>query len=361
MKVFMVHEDPWNAGNPYIYTLIEGIQKSHPDCSMGWGRDNFWSDEILSYDIVHFHWPQTFMGKDPHTEADLLHHIEKMKSSGVKIVATCHDLEPHYDQFTDKAESMKIVYSNCDAIFHLGNYSKTLFEVKYPNAAHYLLPHHLYDTVYTHFPTREESLKKLDLPEDRTYILCFGTFRAQQERNLILTLSKQLADKRIVILAPSFMNIWWHSFRLLHKRFLKWYYKCRFHIYCTGSTWRAVSDENLPYYYGVADIVFIPRLKILNSGNALMPMLFGKVVVGPDCGNVGPLLHQWHYPVFSVNDLKNVEKCVKEAFLLSKTGMGDQNRKGQLCEYSTQAIAGKLYDAYTQIASSASGSSISQI
>ena len=51
-----------------------------------------------------------------------------MKEAGVKIVATCHDLEPHYDQFADKAESMKIVYGNCDVIIHLGKYSKKLFD-----------------------------------------------------------------------------------------------------------------------------------------------------------------------------------------------------------------------------------------
>ncbi|WP_027456078.1 hypothetical protein [Xylanibacter brevis] len=350
MKVFMVHEDPWNAGNPYIYTLIEGIQKSHPDCSMGWGRERFWSEEIFSYDIVHFHWPQTFMGRDSHTEDDLLLHIERMKSSGVRIVATCHDLEPHYDQFADKVESMRIVYSHCDAIFHLGNYSKKLFEIKYPNAVHYLLPHHLYDTVYTKFPSREESLKKLGLAENHTYILCFGAFRAQQERNLILSLSKQLADKKIVILAPSFMNVWWHSFRLFHKRLVKWYYRCRYHIYCTGSTWRAVSDEFLPYYYGAADIVFIPRLKILNSGNALMPMLFGKVVVGPDCGNVGPLLRQWNYPVFSVDDVENVGSIVRSALQMGKNGAGAQNRPLQLDAYSTAVIADKLFTTYMNVA-----------
>ena len=349
MKVFMVHEDPWNAGNPYIYTLIEGIQRSHPDCEIGWGRELFWSDDIYSFNIVHFHWPQTFMGKDSHSETDLLHHIERMKSSGVKIVATCHDLEPHYNQFADKVESMRIVYSHCDAIFHLGDFSKTLFEKEYPDAAHYLLPHHLYDTVYTYFPSRDESLKRLGLPEDRTYILCFGTFRAKQERDLIISLSKQLADEKIAILAPSFMNIWWHSFRLPHKCLKKWYYKCRYNIYCTGSTWRAVSDESLPFFYGAADVVFIQRLKILNSGNALMPMLFGKVVIGPDCGNVGPLLHLWNYPVFSVDDIGNVGSIVRKALQIEKEGIGTKNRHRQLDEYSTAVIAERLYTAYMLI------------
>ena len=349
MRVFMVHEDPWHAGNPYIYTLIEGLQKSHPDCEISWGRDAFWRDDIFSFDIVHFHWPQTFMGKDSHSEEDLLHHIERMRSEGVKIVATCHDLEPHYDQFADKAESMKIVYSHSDAIIHLGEYSKKLFEKRYPHARHLVIPHHLYDTVFTHFPSRAESLRYLNLPEDKIYILCFGTFRAKQERQLIIQLSKQLADKNIIILAPSFMNIWWRSFRMFHKRLKKLYYQYRFNIYCTGSTWRAVCDEILPYYYGAADVVFIQRVKILNSGNALMPMLFGKVVVGPDCGNVGPLLRHWNYPVFSVNDISNVGMIIRRALEMEQLGEGMKKRNIQLKEYTTAVVSNKLYKAYEQV------------
>lgn len=349
MKVFMVHEDPWHAGNPYIYTLIEVLQKQYPDCEISWGRDAFWSDDIFSFDIVHFHWPQTFMGKDPHSESDLLHHIGKMKVAGVKIISTCHDLEPHYDQFADKAESMKIVYSHCDVIIHLGEYSRKLFENRFPDAKHIIIPHHLYDTVYTHFPSRAESLKYLGLPEDRTYILCFGAFRAKQERQLIIQLSKQLSDKNIIIIAPSFMNVWWRSFRLFHKRLMKWYYQYRYNIYCTGRTWRAVSEERLPYYYGAADVVFIQRVKILNSGNAMMPMLFGKVVAGPDCGNVGPLLRHWNYPVFPVDNTKLLGDIVKKAIIMEKRGYGMQSRKRQLDEYATSVIVDQLFEAYQQI------------
>lgn len=351
MKVFVVHEDPWHEGNPYIYTLIEGLQKSYPDCELSWGRETFWSEDIFSFDIVHFHWPQTFMGRDSHSELDLLHHIERMKSAGVKIVATCHDLEPHYDTFADKAESMKIVYSHSDAIIHLGDYSKELFESCYPNAKHLLIPHHLYDTVYTTFPSKTESLKFLNLSEDYTYILCFGSFRAKQERQLIIDLSKQLLDKNIIILAPCFMNVWWHSFRLFHKCLKKLYYQYRYNIYCTGSPWLAVSNQSLPYYYGAADVVFIQRVKILNSGNAMMPMLFGKVVVGPDCGNVGPILKQWGYPVFPVNDTCHIGDIVLKAIELEIKGKGIQNRKRQLSMYSTSVIVEKLFEVYKYISS----------
>ncbi len=349
MKVFMVHEDPWHAGNPYIYTLIEGLRHSHPDCEISWGREAFWSNDIFSFDIVHFHWPQTFMGKDPHSEKNLLDHIKKMKEVGVRIVATCHDLEPHYEQFSDKAESIKIVYSLCDTIFHMGEYSKALFEERYPKVKQILLPHHLYDTVYRFFPSREESLDFLHLARDQTYILCFGTFRAEEERQLVIKLCKQLNDKTISILAPGFMNVGWRSLWVPFRKLKKYYYQHRYHIYCTGRTWKSVGDDTLPYYYGAADIALIQRLKILNSGNALMPMLFGKIVVGPDCGNVGPLLRSWGYPVFSVNHIGHISDIVKKAIKMGVSGEGEQKRKRQLHDYSTSCVTEMLYFDYKKI------------
>lgn len=348
MKIFLVHEDPWHAGNPYIFTLIEGLRKQHPECELSWGREEFWSDNILSFDIVHFQWPQTFMGKDSHTEEDLLHHINKMKSVGVKVVATCHDLEPHYGQFADKAGSMKIVYSHCDAIIHLGEYSKSLFEARYPNAVHLLIPHHLYDTVYRNFPSKKESLEYLHLPEEYTYILCFGTFRSEEERQLVISLCKQLNDKKLIVLAPGFMDIGWRSVKVIFQKIKKAYYEHKYRIYCTGRTWKSVDDQSLPYYYGVADVVFIQRLKILNSGNAVMPMLFGKVVVGPDCGNVGPLLRRWNYPIFDVGNTSEISNVVREA--IRQSGARDDKRMNrQFAEYATGVIVDKLFEAYGQI------------
>ena len=349
MKIFMVHEDPWHAGNPYIYTLIEGLKNNHSDCELGWGRESFWSDDIFTFDVVHFHWPHTFMGHDSHSEEEFKSHIEKMKAAGVKIVATCHDLEPHYNHYSEKAQSMIIVFSHCDAIFHMGSYSKELFESRYPNAKHLLVPHHLYDTVYTHFPSRKESLEHLHLPEDRKYILVFGSFRVEQEKQLIISLSKQLSNKNITILAPSFMNIWWHSFRMPFKMLKRAYYKYRYHIHCTGAAWCAVSDDELPYYFGAADVVFIQRLKILNSGNAVMPMLFGKIVVGPDCGNVGPLLKKWGYPVFSVDNTNDIGSIVEHAIQMGESGIGIDSQSRQFNEYSTAVISDKLYDAYKYV------------
>ena len=348
MKIFFAHEDPWNAGNPYIYTLIEATRESHPDDQVAWGRPLFWSNEIFSFDIVHFQWPQSFITED-HTEAELRSHLEKMKEKGVTIAATCHDLKPHYNQCAEKAWVMPLVYSSCDAIFHLGDYSKQLFEQQYPHARHLLLPHHIYDTIYHLFPSKEESLRHLNLPEDQTYILCFGTFRSDEERQLVISLYRQLDNENVSILAPGFMDVKWMSPNFPVQLFRQWYYRHKYHIYSKGKTWGVVSDEDLPYYYGAADVCFIQRVKILNSGNAMLPMLYGKVVVGPDTGNVGPLLREWGYPVFDTGNTNGIGEVVKRAIQLQREGFGSLHSDEHLARYSTASTAEKLYTYYKQL------------
>ena len=55
----------------------------------------------------------------------------------------------------------------------------------------------------------------------------------------------------------------------------------------TENNERIISDEDLPYYFAVSDVVFIQRCVILNSGVVPMAFLFGRGVVGPDSGVVG--------------------------------------------------------------------------
>ena len=341
----MVHENPWYAGNPYIYTLIEGLWNLNPEIIVAWGRDLFWNDRIFSYDIVHFHWPQAFMNGDRHSETELRLHIEEMKRRGLKIVATCHDLEPHYDQCSQYRESMEIVYSHCDAIFHLGDYSKNLFEKKYPHIKHFILPHHIYDTVYTFRPSRDISLKHLGLSTKYTYILCFGTFRADVERELVINTYRQLKDLKIAVLAPGFMDITARrrSIKGILQRLKKEYYQYRYHIICSGRTWNSIPEEEVPYYYGAADVALIHRLKILNSGNAYLPLLFKKIVVGPDTGNVGSILKSWGLPVFDTKSLKSVGDALRRGLILSKEQFADNKYEQLTTLYSTKRIVKELY------------------
>lgn len=350
MRIFIVHEDIYNAGNPYIYTLVEGIIKIDPKIYFGYGRGTFWNDELYSYDIVHFHWPQAFMNGDTHELVDLVGRLNELHRRGIKIVATCHDLKPHYNQCVAQGECMNVVYQSADAILHLGEYSKSIFEKQYPQAKHYILPHHIYDTVYSNIPSREEACRKLNLNPKKKYILCFGTFRAEEEREIVRFVSCRFRNYEI--LAPGFMDVSTErKFSFIPNRTERKMYVDRFlyRIHMNGRTWNAVPDKLLPYYYVVSDLCFIQRKKILNSGNAILPMLFDRVVVGPDIGNVGLLLKSMGYPTFRIEDEDSIVTAIKSGIALEASGFATKKHNEFMETYSTAVISTRLLQEYKEI------------
>ena len=211
MRVFFVHEDIYHAGNPYIYTLADSMHQQFADFEFSYGWDAFWNEEVFQFDIVHFQWPQAFMQPIPKEEATskLVQRLKELRRRGIKIVSTCHDLKPHYSQCVGYDACLTKVYQYSDLIFHLGEYSYITFVKEYPNAVHKQIYHHIYDTIYTNIPQREESRLRLNIPNDILCILCFGMFRSEEERELVISVAKYLRKKKLpyVIIAPSFMKV----------------------------------------------------------------------------------------------------------------------------------------------------------
>lgn len=359
MKVFIAHEDVYNAGNPYIYTLMECAQKLHPDLHFEWGWDSFWNEDIFSYNIVHFHWPQAYMRPIEKENAAVVleTRLKQLKERGVKIVSTCHDLKPHYDQCAGYDRCISLTYQYSDMVFHLGEYSLNLFRSVYPNALNVFLPHHIYDTVYSRFPSKEESAVKLHLNPSRHYVLCFGAFRSDEERRLVVELARQLKRRKddFCILAPSFMDVRRHHRFLLRliptkSYLLSLYYKHFFHIIMTGKSWVPIGDDMLPYYYGISDVALVQRIQILNSGNVILPLLFDKPVVGPNVGNVGEVIKDFGYPTFEVSDVSHtILPAVASAIQLGIEKYPQSIHSKVKAELSTEVVANMMYNYYNRM------------
>lgn len=356
MKIFIAHEDPWNAGNPYIYTLIESVQEKHSDVSFGWGWNELWENGIFEYDAVHFQWPQAYMAQASKEKAyDMLkQRLIEFKQHNVRILSTCHDLEPHYNECLDYGKCMTLVYENSDVIFHLGEYSRAVFLERYPSCKHLLLPHHIYDNLYKDRYSKSVSARHLHLDEKKTYVLCFGSFRSDAERELVINVSKALNDKSIIFLSPSFMRVTKYSNRLFRRiptksKIKQIFYKWRYNILMSGEDWTPIDDSELPYYYGISDVAFIQRPKILNSGNAVLPFLFNVSIVGPKTGNVEGLLNEYGYPTFDPTDIKSVVDALKKGIALTKENYPAEIQAKALIEMSTKVIAEKLYRYYSDL------------
>ncbi len=350
MKIYIPIEEPHTLRNPYISTLYDELKSLHHDVDMYYGPEKFWSNEVFNYDIIHVHWPDNLLKNDGIHQMDAAKvekRIIEIKNHGIRLFATCHNLKPHYSNDSSKDIIYEFVYKNADVIVHLGEYSYNFLKEKYSNVKHVIIPHHVYDKIY-HPVSRNDAIQKLHLDENKRYILCFGAFRDNEERELVKSVSKTLRKQGIEILAPSFTTVspirnWVHAIYVFLK---KLYFKTRYSYLHIKA--ESVSDEELPYYYAAADVAFIQRLKILNSGNVPMGFLMGKVVVGPDTGNVGLLLKEFYNPIFSTNQLDAVFVAIKRAFELACQELGIQNRSIALDKFSTEKISEKLYSVYKQ-------------
>lgn len=348
MKVYIVQSGifkPWT--NPYTRTLINGINSQFDDVHWGEGLDLLWTDEVFEYDIVHFMWPEELSKK--HSEEQIRKRILLLKRHGLKIVSTCHNLNQHYSNSNKSKVIYDIVYCNSDLIFHLGNYSLSLFKEKYGNANNVLLPHQILDQFYKKLPTKEEAKRKLHLKPNTKYILCFGQFRNKEEQKLVIMAAEKIHSEEVEFLAPRFSSI--PKGKNIFKKIRPFadliFFKMRYpYIKMSGLM---VSQNDIPYYFTACDIVMIQRVHILNSGNLPMAMFMGNVVCGPSCGNVGEILLETNNPTFDPKDSSSVANALQQSLILASEGKGVQNRKYALEQWNTNLISAMMYNSYVNI------------
>lgn len=350
MKIYFAVDNLYQQTNPYTWTLAKAFNEIDASTQMVWGLKKFWADDIYSCDIIHIHWPeQLLLHHGEHSAHELNERLFDLKEKGIKIVATCHNLQPHKNASKDRFYSYEVVYNCADVIFHLGEYSLDLLKDKYVQANHVLIQHHVYDTVYTAIPSKQDALEMLNLDKNKKYVLCFGQFRNNDEREMVIKLSKALRLDGYNILAPGFSPVA-HKRRnikiLLETRIKYLYYTIKYPniIKCYDK----IPDSLVPAYYAASDICFIQRRKILNSGNLPLALYMGNIVVGPNMGNVGPLLKQTGNPTFETNIKEDYIKAVKEAFN-KPTVLGGKNREWAFKFMLTKKIATEIYNVYFQL------------
>jgi len=104
-----------------------------------------------------------------------------------------------------------------------------------------------------------------------------------------------------------------------------------------------VAEADAQIYLNACDVLLIPRLKVLNSGNITLGLTFGKVVVGPDSWDVGELLKETGNPTFDPDRPETAATAVEQGFRLAREGViGPRNQQRALAEWSA-AQCGDLY------------------
>lgn len=332
--------------NPYVKTLFNGLVNKGVDvtCSI----DEFWSNAIC-YDIVHIQWPNLLVDNSDATCSRLQSVIANIKEQNIPIICTCHNLVPHYNSGVALNNAYRIVYNNCDYIHHLGEASIQLLKDFYPEmkAEHFIIPHHTYDEMYDLNISKEEARDALGIPRNIKCILSMGMFRHEEEREMLISLRKGLSKEEYCILAPGFFwttiirkNVFL-AFRALlltikHSVIAKYYGIRICHKF--------VPDNMLPLYLRSADVMFIQRKKILNSGNVSLAMLAGLPIVGPNDGNVESILRKTGNFIFDRNNINELPSIIRKA--IATENLGKKNHDYAMENLTTSTVADALISFY---------------
>lgn len=334
--------------NPYVDVLIGGLKAA--GCPVDAGTDKFWNADLFDCDVVHVQWPETlFDWRTPSAiEMEFLRRRLKEIRARAKIVYTLHNPVSHHANETNAGilrELYGLIESECDAMVHLGEASRAERAARPEGAGqrHVVIPIPVYDELYA--PClgldREEARRQLGIPLDRKVVLAFGNFRYEAEKRLVADAVAALRDRRVCLLAPK-----WHKARefsfapehpmlaLRSARKAAWAWRRGWKL---GAK-KIMSDPEVALHFAAADVVFIQRLDELNSGNVPMGFLFGKVVAGPDVGNIGEWLRATGNPVFAANRPDSVRSALGEALCLSAADRGEKNRAFALANWTTRQI-----------------------
>lgn len=339
-------EDIKDLRNPYLWTLIDGIQNIDASLNFLFGYKLFWKN-TYNYEIIHLMWPECLLEPNKTIE-EFCCRLEKIRKKGIKVISTCHNLHTHCLQ-NQEGNIYDIMYEKSDLVIHMGDFSYTLLKRKFPFVNHIIIPHHVYDELYQPILDKRKCCKQIHINPLHSYVLCIGAFRSKEEKDLILKVEEQIKHTNIYILAPTFIERNKRRFLLKYIKFLIqiWQLKKKHsHLIIKGIP---VTDSEMVYYYGASDLCLIQRLEILNSGNIPFALLMGKVVVGPNTGNVGKILKETGNVSFDPNDVNTVFPSIKMGLSLRKNGRGKANRDFALRELKTSIIARKLYNIYTTI------------
>ena len=311
--------------------FIPALKSINPffDEIISYSKNTFVFDDFKSYNssfkTVLIHWPeQLFKWKEP-TEEDLVKLIEAIKlwKQHAKILYVVHNLERHYGMTPQFRALYDLVESSCDKMIHFGGVSKELMQNKYPLKQHSIIFHPLYKKSYRIYE-KQYAREELGIDENALVIFVPGIIRDNEESKMVIKAFKAINKKNKVLLASRILKKEFSQDfkgRTFLKKHLKIDVKGIYENYVDGLykkpqyyfNYNFLELDEFSLMLSTADIVFIPRKKILNTGNVFLGMTFKKIIIGPDRGNLTEVLQKLKMPLFNPDDSNSIQKALQKA------------------------------------------------
>ncbi len=316
MKILVVTDKKYL--NPYTCELMNHMSERLNNGKVVVGISEFWNSDA-TFDIIHFQWIEELFDWDDYNMekvVSLLERIDHFKNRGASVVCTIHNLYPHKLLLEQGCEMYMKVFQKTDLFVHLGKISKKIFAEVYggelvKSKRHVVIPHGLYDSFEKNVD-RNSARSYFGINEKDFVLLAFGRIRNFEEERLIFDAFRALKTKRKKVIIP------WYNFS--NQRLGRLIQKVRL-----GFTKKVIAKSGyikkkmVPYYFAASDIVLIPRINILNSGNLFLGFFYEKVVTGPGTGVVGEILKETGNPYFIPGDKRSLSLAINNAKKLAES------------------------------------------
>ncbi len=220
------------------------------------------------------------------------------KILGVKLVWTLHNIYPHDSPSHGPYKWARQFFANhCKwiRVFDKDTIPRAAAALKVSANKFVVVPEGSYVEYYKNLASQTEARKHLNLPSHKRILLYLGLIKPYKGvLELIEAYEKSQLQNTILLIAGKSMDSDYfgkirlkenHSGLIIHEGF--------------------VSDEELQYYFNVADIALLPFNIIENSGSAILAMGFKKPIIAPRKGVLKYRLSQQDLLLYEEGELKN--------------------------------------------------------
>jgi hypothetical protein len=190
-----------------------------------------------------------------------------------------------------------------------------MYDLEEIHPTHKVIFHPMYSNLKND-SDKKSARNYLGIDENQKVILIFGAMRNDKERQFALNVFNDLDIEEKLLLAPS-----WYQ-RVAKRTPFRWL-SSKIKIFLNRPdkklklSQKFVPEDQIQIYMNAADIVFLPRFEVLNSGVLLLAYSFNKIVVGPSSGSIGEILALSGNPAFNVGNISDAALKIEEGLKLS--------------------------------------------
>ncbi len=324
---------PCYQENPYQSLLFKALQLRGIKAIDGGGGGNFLRSILFRWkpDVVHFHWLHPYVLRPSALMSWLrtfrfLAEVLLIRITGRRIVWTLHNISnhegryPHIERFAGHWLGKIAHRIICHSHFAADQAVDGLGIVR---SKIHVTPHPSYIGSYPDVVKPEVARKQLGLNPTSTILLFVGRVCAYKGVSELISAVLLLADKNenielVIAGRPQSKEYEGELVELANH-----HPRIHFHLHY-------IADEELPTYFGAADVVVFPFQQILTSGSVVLAMNFGRACIAPRIGAIPETLPPTQTDLtYDPQDENGLSHCINQAIQMQSNlpAIGAENRR----------------------------------